>query len=330
MWVVAELYSKTVQKLLANADAFLSMTRKRKSIAVRSLVKYSLLSLIIIVLYIYSLTRPASTATELQTFEVAKGESVQSVATSLKSAGLIRSPLYFRLIVRQHELTVQAGIYRLSPSLTVPTIAQSLTRGLAVDKTLTIPEGYRSEQIAETAGLPVKEFLTVVGNMEGQLFPDTYFVREDVTSEELVTIMHDNFVKKVGNLDRESLILASLVERETRATDEKPIVAGILKKRLSAGWALELDATVQYFLGKPGAWWPNTTLLDRRLASPYNTYLHRGLPPGPIGNPGLAAIDAVRNAKDSPYWFYLHDRMGQIHYAETNAQHAHNISQYIK
>ncbi len=305
------------------------MTRQPKSTAARFLAKFSLLVLLLAGAYFYTLTRPASSETSDIEFEIKKGESVKSIASRLKSAELVRSPLLFRLIVRQNKLTVQAGIYHLSPALAPNDLAQTLTKGLAVDQKITIPEGYRSEQIAETAGLPVKEFLTAAKGLEGQLFPDTYFVKEDTTAEGLVKIMHDNFVKKVGEVDKNTLILASLVERETKGDAEKPVVAGILKKRLAAEWNLELDATVQYFLGKSGNWWPNTTLLDRKLASPYNTYIHGGLPPTPIGNPGLASINAVRNAETSSYWFYLHDKSGTIRYGATLEEHNQNIAKYI-
>ena len=306
------------------------MTRTKKPTVVHSLAKFSLLALLVVAGYCYTLTLPVSKNTTTKVFEIAKGESVQSIALRLKSEKLIRSPLFFRLIVRQNKLTVQAGTYQLAPSLSPAMLARTLTKGLAVDKKLTIPEGYRSEQIAETAGLPVKEFLVAAKGLEGQLFPDTYFIKEGITAPELVTIMHDNYLSKVGNIDSRTLILASLVERETRGDAEKPVVAGILLKRLSAGWALELDATVQYFLGKSGAWWPNTTLLDRKLKSPYNTYLNVGLPPGPIGNPGLSSIKAVQNSVDSPYWFYLHDKEGTIHYGATLTDHNQNIAKYIK
>lgn len=280
--------------------------------------------------YYYTLTLPASINTTTKVFEISKGESVKSIATHLKEAGLIRSPLYFRFLTRQQKITLQAGIYQLSPSLSPKDLSLALTRGLAVDEKITIPEGYRSEQIAETAGIPIKDFLAAAKGLEGQLFPDTYYVKKDITASELVSILHDNFTKKVGTVDKDTLILASLVERETKGDAEKPVVAGILKKRLSAGWALELDATVQYFLGKPGAWWPNTTLLDRKLPSLYNTYLHTGLPPAPIGNPGLASIQAVQNSVESPYWFYLHDKTGTIRYGATLEEHNQNISKYIR
>lgn len=298
--------------------------------AVHYLAKFSLFALIVAGIYFYTLTLPVSNNGNSQEFEIKKGESVKSIASRLKSENLLRSPLFFRLIVRQNKLSVQAGIYQLSPSLAPNILAQTLTKGLAVDKKLTIPEGFRIEQIAETAGLPVKDFLISAKGLEGQLFPDTYFIKEGITSPELVTILHGNFIKKAGSVDSQTLILASLVERETKGDTEKPIVAGILKKRLTAGWPLELDATVQYFLGKSGNWWPDTTLLDRKLASPYNTYLHTGLPPAPIGNPGLASIKAVQNSVDSPYWFYLHDKEGVIHYGATLSDHNANIAKYIR
>ena len=306
------------------------MTRRPNRTVVPYLAKFSLLALVVLGIYLFTLTLPVSNSGSSQSFEIDKGQSVRSVAESLKSEGLIKSPLYFRLLVRQLNLTIQAGVFQLNPSLTPKVIAKTLTKGLAVDVKITIPEGFRSEQIAETAGLPVKDFLLAAKGLEGQLFPDTYYVKEGITAPELVNIMHDNFVKKAGTLDKSTLVMASLVERETRGDAEKPIVAGILQKRISAGWALELDATVQYVLGKPGNWWPNTTLLDRKTASPYNTYLHQGLPPSPIGNPGLESIKAVQNAKESPYWFYLHDREGNIRYGATLDEHNQNIAKYIR
>lgn len=311
-------------------DESLFMTKRPKNIDGRCLAKFSLLALAIGGIYLYSLTRPVSSDFSSQSFEISKGKSVRAIALQLYKAKLIRSPFYFRYLVRRHDLTIQAGMYQLSPSLSPKDISLSLTKGLAVDKKITIPEGFRAEQIAETAGLSVKEFLVAAANLEGQLFPDTYFVKEGTTAPELVAILHNNYLKKVGELDKQSLILASLVERETKGDAEKPVVAGILKKRLSQNWPLELDATVQYALGKSGDWWPETTLADRKVKSPYNTYLHAGLPPSPIGNPGLASISAVKNAAESPYYFYLHDQSGVIHYASTLEEHNLNIDKYLR
>lgn len=310
------------------------MTKTKRLTVARSLAKFSFLVLVLFLLtgvaFGYWSSRPASQQSVVVDFEVNSGASVKSIANRLQQAGLIRQPLYFQLLVKHNKLTLQAGSYQLDSSDPPLAIANNLTRGFATSVKITIPEGYRSEQIAEVAGLPIREFQATVGDLEGRLFPDTYFVQADLTSAELVTLMHNNFLQKVGDLDRDTLILASLIERETKGDEEKPIVAGILVKRLTAGWPLELDATVQYVLGKPGAWWPNTTLLDRKTQSPYNTYLNLGLPPTPIGNPGLVSIRAAQNPVESPYWFYLHDRTGTIRYAETNDQHNQNIAKYIR
>lgn len=311
------------------------MTRKRVNIVAHSLVKFSLFLLVLfggIGFYLTTLLAPVSKKDQSQSeFEIKKGDSTLSIANSLKSKNLIRSPFMFRLVVKQSGLggKLQAGFFILSPSQSTREIAQSLTKGMTKSQKLTIPEGYRLEQIAETAGFSRAEFMAVAKGMEGTLFPDTYFLKEGITAKELVDLMHANYLKKVGEIDKNTLILASLIERETRGNAEKPVVAGILSKRLASGWALELDATIQYSLGKPGDWWPNTTLLDRKLPSAYNTYLHQGLPPTPICNPGIDSINAAKNPQDSPYWFYLHDREGGIHYGVTNADHSQNIAKYI-
>lgn len=308
------------------------MTPRSKPTAARFLARCSLflLPLLALVIYLYCVTLPATNSSNLQTFAVTKGETASVIASHLYQSGLIRSPLYFRYLVRRDNLTLQAGVYQLSPSTSTQAIAESLTKGRSEDKKLTIPEGFRLEQIATVAGLDPKEFLRSARGLEGQLFPDTYFVPEDLTPDGLVKIMHDNFLTKVGQLDHDTLVLASLVERETRGDNEKPLVAGILKKRLEAGWPLELDATIQFALGTSREWWPKTTLLDRKVISPYNTYLHRGLPPEPICSPGLASIRAVQNAVASPYWFYLHDSRGDIHYATTNSEHSVNIDKFLR
>lgn len=306
------------------------MTRLKKSTVVHSLAKYSLVALLLLGVWLFSLTRPVGPGIA-QEFVISKGESAAVIASRLKAAGLIRSPLMFRLIVKQAGLSgsLQAGYFVLAPSLTAREVAFALTKGMAKFTKLTVPEGYRLEQIAEAAGIPVSEFLSQAQGLEGQLFPDTYFLAEDYSVTDVIDLMHKNYQTKAGGPTKDTLILASLIERETKSAAEKPVVAGILKKRLSAGWPLELDATIQYFLGKPGAWWPNTTLLDRRLKSPYNTYLNQGLPPGPICNPGLDSLNAANSPQDSPYWFYLHDRTGQIHYGATLEEHNQNIARFI-
>lgn len=272
-----------------------------------------------------------------QEFEIKKGESVKSVAGRLQADRLVRSSFGFRIAVKQSGLdsNIQAGVYQLSPAMSSHEIAKALTRGLK-DVRVTIPEGYRIEQIAETVqsalGVPEKDFVAAAASQEGYLFPDTYFLAQGTAAGKVIETMRDTFTKKTAGMtpSQEDIVLASLVERETKGDAEKPVVAGILKKRLAAGWPLQLDATIQYIAGNKGEWWPNTTLLDRQRPSAYNTYLHQGLPPSPICNPGLESIKAVLSPETSDYWYYLHDREGKIHYAKTIEEHNSNIEEFIR
>jgi len=289
-----------------------------------------------VLIFFRSITAPVTSQDSPRLeFVITLGDSTLEIADHLYQAGLIRSPLGFRYLVKKNRLgdKLQAGTYYLSPNLSTLEIAQSLTRGIA-DLRLTIPEGYRLEEIAllleKELSLPSSEFLPLASGLEGSLFPDTYFLPASASPSQIIKMMQDNFSLKAGSVDRQALILASLIERETKGNPEKPLVAGILQKRLSAGWPLELDATVQYALGTKKEWWPNTTLADRKVNSPYNTYLNPGLPPGPICNPGLASIQAALHPQSSEYWFYLHDSKGTIHYARTLEEHNANINTYLR
>jgi len=312
------------------------MTSRKKLTAGRFLARFSLVFFPILAgsLYLFSLTLPPSRSIESQTFVVESGETAQSIATHLQEAGLLRSPLYFRLLVKRGGYILQAGTYSLSPAASPQELARLLTSGHAPALRFTVPEGFRLEEIAaslpSTLSFSSTEFLSLAKGLEGRLFPDTYFLPPSLSAEALISLMQENFTAKVGELDEDTLIIASLVERETKGDAEKSVVAGILVKRLAAGWPLELDATVQYALGREGEWWPITTLADREVKSLYNTYLHLGLPPTPICNPGLASIQAARSPEDSPYWFYLHDSEGRIHYGATVEEQAANITTYLR
>jgi UPF0755 protein len=149
-------------------------------------------------------------------------------------------------------------------------------------------------------------------NLEGYLFPDTYYFPLDVSGEEVVRIMHENFEKKIapylkeieksGKSLKDIIIMASLIEKEVKTKEEKELVSGILWKRLKAGIPLQVDATITYITGKKTTKIP---LEDLKIDSPYNTYKYKGLPPAPICNPGLESILAALYPKESDYWYYL-------------------------
>jgi len=171
---------------------------------------------------------------------------------------------------------------------------------------ITIPEGYTLKDIADKLrpfkSFDRENFFRIA--KEGYLFPDTYFLSGKETEEKIVEIMENNFRKKVGEIKPEVLVMASLLEKESRLTEERKIISGILWKRLKAGMPLQVDAEL-------------------------DTYRYKELPPAPICNPGLESIEAAKNPVESEYWYYLHDKKGIIHYAKTFSEHQKNISKFL-
>ena len=265
-----------------------------------------------------------------QSFIIPVGQSAIATATQLQSRGLIRSGLAARIYLQVTRLDqkIKAGTYLLSRSLDLKSQLLSLTSG-PKDVWITIPEGWRREQVAARLAANLQEFdsgefIQLTATYEGRLFPDTYLIPTYAAPADIVQIMTTNFIAKVGSIDSQSLILASLVEREANSAADRPVIAGILWKRLKAGWPLQVDATVQYARGD----WSSVT--DTRYPSVYNTYIYPGLPPTPIANPGLASINAVRNPQITPYWFYLHTPDGKAYFARTIEEHNLNIDKYLR
>lgn len=282
-------------------------------------------------------------------FVVKEGEKLDSIINNLSKEKLIRNRIVFYWIVKQKgiEKNVQAGAFRLSPSMTAYEIADKLTHGAPLDNWITIREGLRKEEIAELLsqefGIHETEFNQLA--KEGYLFPDTYLIPVNANAQDVITILTNNFNSKVtpeiknkgeelGLSENQIITLASLVEREAFGDGDRQEIANILLKRLKEGHKLQIDATVQYVLGyQPGEkrWWKkDLTFDDLEVNSPYNTYLNFGLPPEPIANPGLASITAVVNADPkTPYLFYIHDKNGVTHYAKTSEEHQRNIDKYL-
>lgn len=290
-------------------------------------------------------------------FVIKKGESLGSIAQRLKKEDLIRSPFAFRLWVLANDLTrkIQAGDFRLSQEMNLGKVAAQLTHG-TLDIWVTLLEGWRSEEMAR--GLVKNGFAVDMASAdypEGYLFPDTYLIPKGASQEKILEMLQNNFDKKVsdslknqitrrGLTLKQAVILASIVEREVRTTNDRPIVAGILVKRWQNDWPLQADATVQYAKANQTLamieadkdffmefeYWPrNLTKRDLEIDSPYNTYKYKGLPPGPICNPSLASIEAVASYQETPYWFYLADLQGVTHYAKTIEKHNANIARYL-
>lgn len=282
-------------------------------------------------------------------FVIGRGESLTSIINTLQEQGLIRNKVVFFLIVKQLgiERKIQAGDFRLSSSMNAYQLAENLTHG-TLDVWVTVIEGTRKEEIAEVISenlrIPQIEFLKYA--KEGYLFPDSYLVPKDATAVAVINIFEVNLQRKFTNELRtranrngltqdQVLVLASLVEREAKFDDDRQEVANILLKRIRNDWPLQVDATIQYALGyQPGtrSWWKHELSLDDlKIESPYNSYTNKGLPPTPIGNPGLATIQAVVSADPATEnWFYVSDKQGKLHFAQTQAEHEENIRKYLK
>lgn len=276
---------------------------------------------------------------------VERGMTIENAAHLLAEKQAIRSPNAFMALVRilGGYRGVIAGDYYFEVPESVLQVAIRITHG-EYNLTLvrvTVPEGADTTDIADILDWKIPSFdregfLTLAEPREGYLFPDTYFFLPNVTPEEIIRTMEENFKTKTdpllpqiaqsGRTLSEVIIMASLVEKETIELKDKPIVAGILWKRIDIGMRLQVDAPFLYAINK------NTfdlTLKDLRTDSPYNTYTRKGLPVGPIANPGLEAIVASIQPKETPYLFYLSDRSSNIHYSRNFEEHKANKRRYL-
>lgn len=303
--------------------------------------------------YFQAIQPVTRTALPIQDFEIKPGTSLDKIANDLSSAQLIRSRIAFKLTVIRLGVAskVQAGFFKLSPNMDATEMAQALTHAYSRQVRVTIPEGLRSEEInfiLDKSFSQIKDnnynplqFATLTKGKEGHLFPDTYDFAPEASASDIVRRMTNQFDEVTASIPKDKLnnvvILASLLEREAATAAEMPRVAGVIVKRLEAGWPLQIDATVQYALGSAQCkqincdWWKkNLNRDDLRLNSPYNTYLHSGLPVAPISNPGRDALLAAANPVKGTAWFYLHDLNGKIHFADTIEVHNQNICTYLK
>jgi UPF0755 protein len=288
-------------------------------------------------------------------FVVEQGQSIKSVARDLKQQNLVRSEAFFFLLTRitGKSRSIKSGHYDLRGDLRSTQILHILSRGIVSTRKFTIPEGFTMKQIGsylEEKGITTAEefhlacynrdILTAYGipfeSAEGFLFPDTYIVAQDLRAEQLVRIMIEKFFANLKNLQesgineaelRKLVIIASLVEKEAKVDDERGLIAAVFYNRLSRGKRLESCATVQYALGGTKK---RLLYSDLRIDSPYNTYRHSGLPPGPIANPGFSSLSAALHPADVDYLFFVSKRDGSHYFSSTYQEHLKAIDRYNK
>ena len=290
--------------------------------------------------------------------KITEGMTTAEIAEQLADKGVIVSSLKFRFLsrVRGYDGQMKPGTYVFSAGMSDEDVFEKVLAGEKHLVRFTIPEGFTVKEIAarlENSDLVDSEdFLKAAENFkpysymtsnknvlyaaEGFLFPETYAVESDYSIEEILKIMNDEFNLRLTeemrtrakemNLSIYDLItLASLVEKEVRYDEDRPIVAQVFLKRLQLEMPLQSDATLQYLMDAPKE---DVTIEDTKINSPYNTYQNAGLPPGPVANPGMAAIEAVLNPADTDYLYFVADRDGHNHYAYSYEEHLALVNQY--
>jgi len=292
-------------------------------------------------------------------FNIAKGEGSNAIAADLQTEGFISQKIYFWLYLKSHNLLnkIYPGAYLLNGDLTIPEIVAVITNPQKTFVSVTFPEGWTAEQMADrldAKGFDGKTFLNLVNNppkdiisqfsvfsdkpanasLEGYLFPDTYNFSKDATPEGILKKILNNTEAKITSDMKNEIIsqkksifqiltMASILEKEVSSTEDFKIVSGIFWNRIAAGQALQSCATLAFVLGENKEQY---SLADTQVKSPYNTYLNKGLPPGPISNPGMNTILAALNPTNTDYNYFLTDPKNKSNtvYAKTYTEHVAN------
>lgn len=274
---------------------------------------------------------------------IPEGASARDTAVLLAQAHVIRSATLFRYALLTLDLSkgVQAGAYRFNNRAGLFTVLHRVTRGdfgISAAR-ITFFEGMTVRDMAERVAkafpqISESDFISTAGPYEGYLFPDTYTFPPSSSAASITNLLRTTFSEKTAPLQQAStthsfhdiVIVASLVEREARTPADKRMIAGILWNRIAKGMPLQVDAVFGYIFGRDTY---SPSFADLSVDSPYNTYTHTGLPPGPIDNPGLDSLNAAAYPTPSPYLFYLTDRSGVMHYSKTYSGHLANTRVYL-
>ena len=321
--------------------------RNIKKIVILVLCSLAALCLTVLLIAVF-LTLPPTSSEEVVNFDVPTGSSSQTIAKRLVAEKLIRSEHAFRLLVRYRGTGrhLQAGTYVLRRNMALWDVLNEFEKGQVTLIRWTVPEGLTVSTIAElwkTSGLGTTQAFQEASEsprllerygladktVEGYLFPNTYKLAKGTSAEKVVEMMLDEFkqrwtdsfdeeARNLGRTRHEIVTLASIIEKEAQSKSERPRISSVFHNRLRRKWRLQADPTVLYALGNPERL---LTKGDLSVDSPYNTYMHKGLPPGPIANPGIDSIIAALRPEKTDYLYFVAIGEGKHHFSKTLSEH---------
>jgi len=291
-------------------------------------------------------------------FEIAEGKSVAAIARELREQGVIRRTWPFLLSYRlfHSSSSLKAGEYEMEGPVSSRDVLNALIEGRIRLHALTVPEGLTrleiARHLADEYGVSESDFMAASSepdpisdwddqarDLEGYLFPETYFFPRETPARTIVAAMvrqfHENFPsewsRRAGELGlsgRETVILASLIEEETALPSERPLVSAVFHNRLRIGMKLDCDPTIAYALKLEGRYTGRLLTRDLRWDTPFNTYLHRGLPPGPITNPGRSSLRAALYPAEADYLYFVSRNDGSHFFSRTYREHREAVNRY--
>lgn len=303
----------------------------------------------------YSTKNGAENKTFKVIFSIKSGQSLGLVAKNLEKNNLITSPIKFKILAKLMSMDkkIQAGEYKLVSTMTPMDILNAFVKGEVNLHKLTIPEGYSIKQIAEVLeknnlcskdefiekafDMEMVESLNINGeSLEGYLFPETYFFSKNPSPENIINAMANRFfsiytdqlqkrAEEINFTDHEIITLASIIEKETGAAKERKLISSVFHNRLKKRMKLETDPTVIYGIKNFNG---NITKKDLRKKTPYNTYIIRGLPPGPIANPGIESIKAALYPAKTEFLFFVSKKDGTHYFSRTLREHNKAVRKY--
>lgn len=351
-----EKLSTSTQPALSSSNT--SKKNKTRGVIIAFVLALVIITFAIIAYLVIRINLPYDPSnTEKSVFKVEANSGIDQIATNLQQKGFISDKNLFIIYAKfgPSRGNLKPGVYMFSPSMSIASIADTLGIGKIATKKVTFQEGLTINEIArkwareglgdaqafvdatKLQGTYKQSFLQYRSNqasLEGYLFPATYDIVVATSPEQQISAMLNSFASQVlPKLDSsyqnsaklsDLITMASIVEKEGKTSADRRLIAGVFNNRLAKGMKLESDVTINYITAKTA-----TQAADLKIDSPYNSYLYKGLPPTPICNPGLDAILATANPTASNYYYFIADRSGTVHFAETYQQHLQNIEKYL-